>query len=54
MKRILAKSNVEKKIIERENYELKVEVKELTEKLTLWSTDAKEMQMDLTLTENDK
>ena len=53
MKRKLAKSNMEKEKIERDNYELKVRVKELMEKLTVWSKDAKEMQRDLTLGEDE-
>ena len=53
MKRKLAKSDVEKEKIERENYELKVQVKELMEKLTVWSKDAKEMQRNLTSAENE-
>ena len=52
MKRKLAKSNVEKEKIERDNYDLKVRVKELMEKLTMSSKDAKEMQRDLTSAEN--
>lgn len=53
MKRKLAKSNVEKEKTERENCEIKVILKELMEKLTVWTKDTKKMQRDLTLAKNE-
>jgi len=51
MKRKLEKSTAEKEKMDRDNYELRVRVKELPDKLTMWSKDSKKMKRDLNLAE---